>query len=178
MMRMSVYVYFTVIWIDYVEIISRMEMLISDVSTLLNVNYDTSEILLQRFQWSKERLMDSFFSDPDAVLVDCGLDLYNAAVLSSRLRNHHHHHHHRRTTYEQHEHEHEETSSEQHTMHMRIEININISCKECFCSICYSNFDSDCEGFALGCDHWFCSICYGKFLRTEIFSGPACIKVN
>ena len=60
-----------------------MDNVIKDVSTLLEIDLDAAQILLQCFRWDKERLVDAFFSNPEKVMSDSGLDKYNADLFQS-----------------------------------------------------------------------------------------------
>lgn len=60
-----------------------MDNVIKEVSTLLEIDLDAAQILLQCFRWDKERLVDAFFSNPEKVMSDAGLDKYNAALFQS-----------------------------------------------------------------------------------------------
>ena len=60
-----------------------MDNVIKEVSTLLEIDSDAAQILLQCFRWDKERLVDAFFSNPEKVMADAGLDKYNADLFQS-----------------------------------------------------------------------------------------------
>ena len=60
-----------------------MDNVIKEVSTLLEIDADAAQILLQCFRWDKERLVDAFFSNPEKVMADAGLDKYNADLFQS-----------------------------------------------------------------------------------------------
>ena len=68
---------------EYQEIVSLMDNVIKEVSTLLEIDADAAQILLQCFRWDKERLVDAFFSNPEKVMSDAGLDKYNADLFQS-----------------------------------------------------------------------------------------------
>ena len=68
---------------EYQEIVSLMDNVIKEVSTLLEIDSDAAQILLQCFRWDKERLVDAFFSNPEKVMSDAGLDKYNADLFQS-----------------------------------------------------------------------------------------------
>lgn len=60
-----------------------MDNVIKEVSTLLEIDSDAAQILLQCFRWDKERLVDAFFSNPEKVMSDAGLDKFNADLFQS-----------------------------------------------------------------------------------------------
>jgi len=60
-----------------------MDNVIKEVSTLLEIDSDAAQILLQCFRWDKERLVDEFFSNPEKVMSDAGLDKYNTDLFQS-----------------------------------------------------------------------------------------------
>lgn len=70
---------------DYIEIIPLMENIIHEVSTLLDIDHNAAQLLLQFSQWNKEKLIDTFFSNTEKVLLDAGLDLYSRDVSLSVL---------------------------------------------------------------------------------------------
>lgn len=59
--------------VDYKEIYPMMESLITEISSLLDVDRDVTQLLLQKFKWNKERLVNGYYSDPEAVLVSAGV---------------------------------------------------------------------------------------------------------
>ena len=59
--------------VDYKEIYPMMESLIMEISSLLDVDRDITQLLLQKFKWNKERLVNGYYSDPEAVLVSAGV---------------------------------------------------------------------------------------------------------
>lgn len=159
---------------EYSEISPRMELLISNVSSLLNLDPDVTEILLQRFKWNKEKLQDAFFSDSDKVFLDFGLSGYDSDIIQTRIRNFK-----------------DFSSSSKNQIQLQLQLQQQLPLKNnCHtivemeksdelkeCSICFSKFE-DFEGFALGCNHWFCLTCYTQYLISDISSGPACIQVK
>jgi ariadne-1 len=56
--------------------------LVNEVSTLLDISEDEAQSILQHFKWDKEKLTDSYFSNPEKVRLTCGLDLYSSNLLS------------------------------------------------------------------------------------------------
>jgi ariadne-1 len=133
---------------EYCEISPRMEIFISTVSSLLYLEPEVTEILLQRYNWNKEKLQDEYLSDPDKVIRDAGLKSYDPPVIQRRILSF-------RTT-------------------EAVDSIDSPTAREC--SICFCKFE-DFDGFSLGCEHWFCLSCYQQFLASEISSGPACVQV-
>jgi ariadne-1 len=62
--------------IDYSEIETEMQRLVQEVSSLLDFSLDLCRLLLLYFKWDKERLIDNYYSDPEKVLFEAGLDKY------------------------------------------------------------------------------------------------------
>ena len=58
--------------VDFGQIEGILTALVVDVSALLNVSEDTARILLHYYKWNKERLVDSYYSDPDELLISLG----------------------------------------------------------------------------------------------------------
>jgi ariadne-1 len=72
---------------EYSEVERMMSALLNDVCTLLNVTEDTARLLLCKFKWSKERLVDSYYADQDRVLAAAGADdVLSGSAGSSALR--------------------------------------------------------------------------------------------
>lgn len=74
-----------VVIVEYQEIVPLMEAITREVSTLLDIDYDSAETLLQGYRWDKERLIDAFFSNPEKVFIETGLDKYNHVNIVSML---------------------------------------------------------------------------------------------
>lgn len=142
---------------EYTEIYPLMEALELDVSSLLNIDKDAAEILLQNFKWSRERLVDAFFVNSETILKDAGIDLYSHDVIHQRIM-----------TFDisQVDEIKSDTSTVAQTSVAGLE-----------CGICYSEFTHK-TGFAMGCNHWFCHVCYSEQLKTQIGDGPSCIKAK
>mmetsp|Transcript_205 Transcript_205/g.189 ORF Transcript_205/g.189 Transcript_205/m.189 type:complete len:508 (+) Transcript_205:201-1724(+) len=62
--------------VDYKDVSPLMLGLVRDVAQLLDLSEDVSQILLARFRWDKERLIDGYYSNPEKVMMDAGLELY------------------------------------------------------------------------------------------------------
>lgn len=71
---------------DCSDIEPIMRSLIEDVSSLLDLNVDVTQSLLQSNKWDREKLIDAFFANPEKVMRTAGLDMYSDAVLE-RLQN-------------------------------------------------------------------------------------------
>lgn len=57
---------------DYEDIESVMTSLVADVSGLLQISEDTCISLLYHCRWNKERLVDSYYADPEGLLETAG----------------------------------------------------------------------------------------------------------
>lgn len=58
---------------DYQDIIPMLQHMTQEVSSLLGVDDDISQVLLHKYRWNKERLVEEFFSDSDKALESAGL---------------------------------------------------------------------------------------------------------
>lgn len=66
---------------SFAEIVPYRDALVSEVSALLDLDFDCVLVLLQHFGWAKEKLLDAVFSGRQAeVMAECGLDLYDAGL--------------------------------------------------------------------------------------------------
>ena len=57
------------------KLLPRLNALISDTSLLLNVDEDAARLLLISHHWNKEKLIDAFYSSPEACLEEAGVSL-------------------------------------------------------------------------------------------------------
>lgn len=145
-----------VIITEYHEIVPLMEGLTREVSTLLDIDYDSAQILLQSYRWDKERLIDAFFGNPEKVFLDTGLDKYNQAKVDAMLRG-------SKTV--------GATSSATST-------STSTSAESSFvCRICCDDSVSS-DALSLGCGHKFCRTCYSEYLRNQVTDGPSCIRAQ
>jgi len=72
--------------LDYKDIVPLMDGLIRDISQLLDLSDDVSQILLAKFRWDKERLIDGYYANPEKIMTDAGLQFssnLNATISSS-----------------------------------------------------------------------------------------------
>ncbi|KAI9020516.1 hypothetical protein DFJ74DRAFT_673498 [Hyaloraphidium curvatum] len=60
------------------DIVSGQEAEIAQVSGLLGCNPEHAATLLRHFKWNKERFMDLYFADPDAILAEAGVIIDDA----------------------------------------------------------------------------------------------------
>ena len=63
------------------EIFPLMMTIINEVTALLNISEDEAQVILQNFKWDKEKLTDCYFSNPEKVHQECGLESYSAYVM-------------------------------------------------------------------------------------------------
>jgi ariadne-1 len=141
---------------EYTEVYPMLEALESDVSTLLNTDRDSAELLLQEYQWSRERLVDAFFADPEKVMTKAGINTYIPDTISQRIKCHIC----------------SDSASASASAAVVKDSSISLSCR-----ICGDEF-SQSQGFAMGCDHWFCKTCYTEYLKTQVGDGPICIRAK
>lgn len=71
---------------DYSEVEPLMESLETEVASLLNLDIDVVEILLQKSRWNREQLCDAYFQDGDGVLKELGVELYDTETIRHRLQ--------------------------------------------------------------------------------------------
>eukprot|EP01042_Synura_sphagnicola_P007086 gene7086-9073_t len=59
---------------DYIAVVPMLESLLSDVSSVLDVDVNKAQILLIKYHWDKERLIEKYCNNPSKVLAEFGLD--------------------------------------------------------------------------------------------------------
>jgi hypothetical protein len=133
---------------QYASVVPRMKKLVGEVAGLLDLDTDSSQVLLQAFRWNKEKLLDSFFANTDKIMGDSGLDLYSNSLIAFK-------------------------SSPNKERESRISDNQTFQCRIC----CDDECDLS-VSFALGCEHTFCRPCYSEYLRMQIGDGPSCILAH
>lgn len=133
---------------EYSAVIPLMDYLISTVASLLNLDTDATQILLQNCRWNKEKLMDNFFSSSAKVLEEAGLDLHTSEILASLGEN-----------------------------RPLVRFLSPDSRREFVCRICCESTEVN-KAFSLGCGHLFCRPCYKEYLNSQISDGPSCIKAH
>lgn len=132
--------------LDISEIVPIMNSLVEDVSSLLDLNCDVTQSLLQANKWDREKLIDAFFANPDKVLKKAGVDLYSDTItdsLSSMSAD-------------------DKASGTSSTSNGQI-----VKCR-----ICY---DETSSSFSMGCGHKFCRPCYSEYLCSQVNDGQTCI---
>jgi ariadne-1 len=134
-----------------------MESITSEVSTLLNIDYDSAQLLLQANRWDKERLIDAFFGDPEKVFLETGLDKYVRADIESKLKI--------------------DSKNEAVTSSATSKPSPSKSAETFVCRICCDDMAGD-EALSLGCLHKFCRVCYTEYLRNQVLDGPSCIRAH
>lgn len=145
------------------EILPYRDSLISEVSSLLDVDRDQAHLLLQHYRWEKEKLIDKFFSgSSEEVLLDVGLDLYTpavaAAIKDGNVR--------------------DSLESERKVMDTESKTEGESSGRFASdCRICYDP-DDHAPRSVLGCGHSFHNGCYRDYLINELSIGPACILAH
>jgi hypothetical protein len=72
---------------DCSDVKPLMNCLVNEVSSLLDINTDMAQALLQYNKWDKEKLIDIFFADSEKALKESGLDFFSQDTLSSVLYN-------------------------------------------------------------------------------------------
>jgi len=138
--------------VDYSEIIPFMDNVLNEVSSMLDLDYDSAQILLQHCRWNKEKLMDSYLSSPEKLLKESGLDLYSSKDIMQQL-----------------------SSPNIVTTTTTTTTSLSDIASTFKCRICCDDVDMKLS-FSLGCDHKFCRQCYSEYLSNQIGDGPVCIR--
>jgi hypothetical protein len=157
---------------EYVSIYPRLQALIVDVCSLLDVCTDVAQILLQMFRWDKEKLIDQFFGNSEKVLDESGMRLFCPEILTSK-------------SFVRRNHVWCNVDLVLQCIHSAIESgqlspkfypatmpqSTTFACRICFDDSCDVHNNSVC----VGCGHLFCRDCYTEYVRTQIQDGPSCI---
>jgi ariadne-1 len=67
------------------EVHPFMENLIHENAMVLGVSEDEAAILLQKFKWDKEKLIDAYFNNVEKTRKDAGLEFYTPLILDNLL---------------------------------------------------------------------------------------------
>jgi ariadne-1 len=138
---------------DCSEIEPIMQALIEDVASLLDLNCDVTQALLQSHKWNREKLIDAFFANPEKVMKSSGLDLYVDTSDSFRSDS--------------------KTEGGPVKLFRSSSNNSTLAPGETFkCRICY---DETANAFSMGCGHKFCRPCYSEYLTGQVNDGQSCI---
>ncbi len=62
--------------LNFLEILEISGKRISEVASLLELNPNVAQFLLQRHSWNQEKIMEGYFSDCEKLMSSAGLDLY------------------------------------------------------------------------------------------------------
>lgn len=141
---------------EYQEIVPLMEAITREVSTLLDIDYDSSQILLQSYRWDKERLIDAFFGNPEKVFAETGLDKYSHTAVLAILK---------------------ADKADVTTSASTSATSASSKSNSFVCRICCDDSVAT-EAVSLGCGHQFCRICYSEYLRNQVNDGPSCIRAH
>lgn len=138
---------------EYTAILPLIESLLEEVSSLFDVERDVAQILLQNARWNRERLTDAFFSNPEKIMAEAGLESLTPEF-SQSLR------------------------EDRILPKFLLLPNGNGAQQVAFqCRICCE----DCpiaDAFCMGCGHKFCKTCYGEYLKNQIAEGPSCVRAH
>jgi ariadne-1 len=139
---------------DCAEIEPIMRALIEDVASLLDLNTDVTQALLQSHKWNREKLIDAFFANPEKVMKSSGLDLYVDTSDSFRSDS-------------------KSDGGGPVKLFRSSSNNTTLNPGETFrCRICY---DDTANAFSMGCGHKFCRPCYSEYLSGQVNDGQCCI---
>ena len=67
----------------YKDIQPMMESHTRDVSNLLSIDYDIANILLRKYKWNQERLIDVYYTDTEEILKEAGVSRQGSPLTSS-----------------------------------------------------------------------------------------------
>lgn len=124
---------------DYKTVSKILDSLVEEVASLLDLDADGTQVLLQNNRWDKERLMDAFFASPEKLLQEAGLDLYSSEIV--------------------------EALKEERLMKRLIPSDGRTTFE---CGICRDPEADLSDAFSLGCGHMFCRGCYGQYLDAQV----------
>lgn len=135
------------VMLDSVDIERIMKRLIDDVTNLLDLNYDVVQSLLQNNKWNKEKLIELFFSNPEKVMKNAGIDLYSSSIIEQFAVD----------------------NTTKNDSNVLVDIEPTFQCRICYDSVSVKYV------CCLGCNHRFCKPCYSEYLDNQIKDGPLCI---
>ncbi len=131
---------------DFGDVVNLLQKRVSELSSLLEADKNVTQFMLQHFEWDKEKLMESFFNDPEKLKILTGVDLYDAAHIGSHM-------------------------SKGTSLKRAKSTSPRVPCR-----VCYDEFqDTYNDMFSLGCGHLFCKDCFGSYLKGQIADGPMCV---
>ena len=127
--------------IDRSDVAQTMAKKAKEVSELLNVSASMAEALLRGAGWSNERLLESFWSDGEALQKKCGVDLWQGDA--------------------------ETPLCENGLPGLDSEIPLPKPKEPLVCRICFGDIE---PGAAVGasCGHFFCADCYEAYLANKL----------
>lgn len=139
--------------VDMTEISDILTAQVDEMVELLDIDYDSALVLLQHFQWGKERMINGYYEDPEKVMVKCGLAVPPAAEAKDEGKSG------------------ESNSGGAKAADAK-------SGGVVVCRICYDEEVKEEDSFALPCGHSFCKDCYGSFLNSAVDAGPQCVDTR
>lgn len=146
---------------DYKDIHEVLDQSKARVKSVLDIDDDMAELVLQYFQWNQEKLFDQFMANSNELLQCCGLQKYDSRISEQRLAY---------------------VTSTDDSCNTSLKKDSGVQ----MCVICGDSFSIDgdsskpgiSKGFALCCNHWFCKPCYVEYLQRKISDGPSCTKTT
>eukprot|EP00635_Sarcinochrysidales_sp_CCMP3193_P011834 CAMPEP_0118905578 /NCGR_PEP_ID=MMETSP1166-20130328/9514_1 /TAXON_ID=1104430 /ORGANISM="Chrysoreinhardia sp, Strain CCMP3193" /LENGTH=655 /DNA_ID=CAMNT_0006844849 /DNA_START=310 /DNA_END=2277 /DNA_ORIENTATION=+ len=139
--------------IDRSDVAQTMAKKAKEVSELLNVSASCAEALLRGAGWSNERLLESFWSDGEALQKKCGVDLWRGNAETPLLPD----------------------GLPGLDSDVPLPAAAERSDEELLCRICFCDIE---PGKALGapCGHLFCADCYEAYLTNKVDDeGQTCV---
>jgi ariadne-1 len=142
--------------LDFKSVHDIMQSFISEVSTLLEIDKNVSQFVLQLNDWNKEKVVESFLCNPSKMLLSVGLTSFDQKNVDKFFL--------------------ASVNSPQKVARILDE---SINSTLFSCKICFDEFSSiEKDGFSLGCGHLFCKDCFGSYLKGQVEGGPQCVSAH
>ena len=147
-------------FIDAEDIVPVFATLVSEVTSLMDIDAPQAEILLRAMNWNKERLTNSFFEDADKLKEKCGLTNYTPEIarrIESMVIK-------------------EDKDGDAFAKFPALANGSEgkDAGEEYLCRICFGQYPVD-EAVHMGCSHKFCANCYRGYVINAVGVGPGCI---
>jgi len=134
--------------LDPAELVPMMRKQIEEVGAVIELPSVSVAALLRKHGWSKERLFEKYYQDPESITKEAGVDLW----------------------------EDDPSSLDQVTGASMVKLP-KVTGKEVCCPVCYDDLPAE-ETIAAPCGHFYCKDCYSDYLSIKIKDGPSCIETT
>ena len=71
--------------LNYESVEKIMKSVVVNVGSVLDVDYQQAQLLLTSQRWDEEKLIESYFANPEELCKESGIDLYEKDVIQRRL---------------------------------------------------------------------------------------------